>query len=313
MKNKNPVSIIFTIELKIRQYLFVIIIFLSFLGASFKCYGQEKTTNRWKTNGTCMFLINQAGFHNWTAGGVNSLSISGFIFMDVNYQKEKISWLNNYTQVYGVASIGDFKSFRKTQDILMLSTKASLKHTSSTHFSLFADLTSQATKGYASSDHQQNTPVSSLFSPATLVKGVGYEYRNDSIGFHSLLSPLALKHTFILNSAIDETQYGLKSGQKARQEVGLYLQMGFERKIMKNTFFKSKALLYTNYFNDFGIFDVYWSNKLTIRANRWLSASLRVVLVYDQDTVIPGKTQLIKGSSALQVMELIGFGTMLTF
>jgi len=299
--------------MKILQCIRMDIISILFIGVSLNSHAEGKNNNPWKTNGTCMFLINQASFHNWTAGGFNSVSISGFLYLNANYQNEKISWLNNYTQVFGVASVGDFKNFRKTQDILMLSTKASLKHTSSTHFSLFADLTSQATKGYASSDHQQNTPVSSLFSPATLVEGVGYEYRNDSIGFHSLLSPLALKHTFILNSAIDETQYGLKSGQKARQEVGLYLHMGFERKIMRNTFFKSKALLYTNYFNDFGIFDVYWSNKLTIRANRWLSASLRVVLVYDQDTVIPGKTQLIKGSSALQVMELIGFGTMLTF
>ena len=73
-----------------KKYLFILFILVS----SF-VHAQEKDTTYWRNSFKGAISFNQASFsENWTAGGVNSIGLTGAINYKANYLKGKNSWDN---------------------------------------------------------------------------------------------------------------------------------------------------------------------------------------------------------------------------
>src|SRR4051812_29436730 len=84
----------------------------------------QDTTRYWKRSATTTLNFSQVSLTNWVGGGQSSVSFTGLINGFANYEKKKFSWTNSMDLGYGLVKIGTHSTFRKSDDKIILTTKA---------------------------------------------------------------------------------------------------------------------------------------------------------------------------------------------
>lgn len=96
--------------------------------------------------------------------------------------------------------------------------------------------------------------------------------------------------------------YGVDPGNKSKNEIGAFLSADFNKEIAKNVVYKSRLDAFSNYKSNPQNVDIFWTNVLALKVNKYLSANVVLDLLYDDDAI-----------GRLQIRELIGVGFSATF
>ncbi|MCB0635256.1 MAG: DUF3078 domain-containing protein [Lewinella sp.] len=249
--------------------------------------------------------------------GQNRLGIGGAANVFANYKlgrhrlQNKASWQFGLQRLgSGVVAQGTDESpipFQKAIDELRLSTKYGFRVSPESKWLLAVNgtLFSQLTPTYQGSDtypgnflmdvfETGQTPLSKLFSPATLTLSVGIDYQpNDNWSF--FYSPLGAKWIIVGNDDIaalgvhgnpimKDDMGTIIAFENIDGQLGSLLRGGYENALIDEKIsFSSALLLYSNYLRNPQNIDLDWANQLDVNIVKNLAISVLVNTFYDDD------------------------------
>ena len=174
-------------------------------------------------------------------------------------------------------------AIQKSVDNFIYKYRFEIDHKKNTNYGFLINLTTQIAPGTSSGSINDTSVISNLFAPAIISEGLTYGF-NSKKGFHISYSPLAGKHTLVLNKNIDPTQYGVDTGKRARHELGTFLSLGIdELQIGKKFTISTQSLFFTNYLENFGKIDMATTVNMQFNFSKWLSLTNTMNLSYDDD------------------------------
>ena len=257
------------------------------------------STDGWKKGGVANITFTQVYLDNWVAGGQNSISINGLISLYANYRKESMTWENNLDLGYGVLRQGSDEGelsapWVKTDDKIDFTSKYGRKAKKNWYYAGLLNFKSQMADGFELPN--DSIPISTFMAPAYLLGAIGMDYK--SKGFSAFLSPVTLKTTFVLDddlanagafgveAAEIDTATGniVTSGKKVRTELGGYIKLQYKKDdIIKNVNLLTKLDIFSNYLENPDVLDVTWEVLIAMKVNKYLTATLNTIVLYDQD------------------------------
>ena len=244
----------------------------------------EPVDTSWKKGGFIGLNFSQVGLTNWAQGGDNSVAFASSANLFANYIKGNVDWQNSLDLAYSLVQSGTDK-LRKSDDRIDFTSKYSRKMSDHWLYGIIFNFKSQFADGFIYPD--DSNIVSKFFSPAYMTLSPGITYKPLDY-FEVFISPLAAKWTFVNDKNLSDVgAYGVDPGKTVRTELGAYLNMKFKKDIMENVNFTSKLELFYNYTDseNAGEIDVNWENILTMKVNRFITASVTAQLIYDADVI----------------------------
>lgn len=269
----------------------------------------EKQAEGWTKKGLLNFNLSQGSTSNW-ASGADKFTFANNLFLNyqILYKNGKNNWDNNIDINYGMVNATS-TGFRKNDDRFDWVSKygRQLDTAGKWYFSVVGNFRTQLTDGYryfktaAGADTSELT--SSFMAPATILLSPGVEWKPNS-EFSLFFSPASSRWVVVsrLTDRIGKL-YGLEPGKTFRYEIGGFLSANYNKEIMKNVSYKGRLDLFSNYRNSPKNIDVFWTNLLALKVNKWLQVTYNLDLIYDDDALKP------EGSLwGTQVKSLLGVG-----
>ncbi len=268
----------------------------------------KDTAEGWKTGGMIMLNFGQTSLTNWAAGGENTVSGNSLFNFFANYHKGTFTWDNTIDLGYGILKQGSQN--RKSDDKIDFSTKFGKMASKNWYYSGLLDFRSQFSAGY--NYPNDSVKISNFFAPAYIVTALGMDYKPNKT-FTAFIAPITGKITIVADQdladagafGVDKAEFvnGVKTkdGKNFRQEFGGYVRVGYQNDIMTNVNLSTKLDLFSNYLKNPQNIDVNWQVLVSMKVNKYISATLSTQLIYDDDTEI-------EGSPKVQFKEILGVG-----
>jgi len=297
----------------------------------------------WKTTAGLGLDFAQLFIHNPRQGaGQNRVGFGSAVNIAALYKKDRIAWDNLLLWQFGIQRLGsgviaqgtnDNKiPFQKAIDELRLNSKIGYKISETSKFFYAADVSflSQLTPTYRGSDDYPGnfltditdtdaTPLSKLFSPATITVSVGIDYKPlPNLSFY--YSPVGAK--FIVVSDDEIARLGIHGNpvdgtpvngiypefDNTFSQLGSLLRMNYVGKYFKEKLSYTSALtLFSNYIEKPQNVDVDWTNEFGFVIIKGLQASILVNVFYDDDVRVQ-----ISDSNATNGVSGLGRATSIT-
>lgn len=275
----------------------------------------------WQLGGAGTLNFSQVSLSNWAAGGQSSLSVLGLAELFANYSKGKNTWNNSLTLIYGTIKIEDQK-LRKSDDKIELNLKYGRRASTEWFYAAQLNFRSQLTPTYT---EDRSSMVSNFLSPAFITASLGMDYKpNENLSV--FISPVTGKFTLVRDQVLaDQGAFGVEpaatnflgnlipgTGKNFRKEFGGYVDVRFKDEIVQNVTFESKLGLFSNYLKEPENVDLNWENNFNFKVNKYISASLFVHMIYDDDIELQldqDKDGTIDNTGPrLQLKETLGIG-----
>ncbi len=298
----------------------------------------------WKIGGFAGLTLSQVALYQWAPGGSNNFSfmLNGNVY--ANYKKGKIVWENSFDSKWGMVANGLIRkaalakrNFQKNIDIIALKTNVGYEVTKQLYVGFKAAAESQITRSYdysltdTSGGRFRRYTISKFGAPAVLTIGPGLTWKpKDYVTV--FFSPVGGKMTFVTKDRVqrdttkaidgsfvdnyyndvDETRFGLQAGKAFMGELGLELDVLFQKDIVKNVNWKSHLNVFVTYLNkayntempnyyseqdSLGFISIAattkhipvirWDNDIVFKVNKWLSATLNTRFVYQYNAQVP--------------------------
>ncbi|NEM96895.1 DUF3078 domain-containing protein [Pontibacter burrus] len=280
----------------------------------------ETVQKNWDFGGAGTINFSQVSLSNWAAGGQSSLSVLGTAGMFGNYKKGKNTWNNTLSLTYGTVKLQD-QRIRKSDDRLELNIKYGRNASTDWFYSAQINFKSQMLPTY---NITRDTILSNFLSPGYVLTSLGMDYKpNDKLSV--FISPVTGKYTVVLNQELaDAGAFGVQAarkdlegnlipgtGQNLRREFGGFVNVRYKNEILTNVVLQSKLDLFSNYMRNPENVDLNWESQVDMKINRFLSASVFLHIVYDDDIKIktghnPDGT--VTRGPRLQVKQSLGIG-----
>ncbi len=304
----------------------------------------------WRKGGVFTLNVGQGSSKNWAAGAERfSLSIAGYLSVYANYRSGKFRWDNTLDLGYAMVNTTS-TGLRKTDDKIDLYSKAGHEISDKLSLAGVLNFRTQFAPGYdynyLGKGYQKAT--SNFMAPAYMIVAPGIDY-HPAPYFNVFVSPVSARFVIVTNQpgsyffpdgvipAADgggfelplAALYGVNPAKKVRAEVGGFASVNFAKEIFKNVSYKSRLDLYSNYlktdrFTATGPgellieknepkpqnVDVFWTNLLVMKVNKYLNVTYNFDLIYDDDVRQFGEE---KSSAAAQLRSLLAVGFSLTF
>jgi len=235
-----------------------------------------------KANGSLQW--SQLYLDNWIKGGENSFSLLQIFKTSLLYNRKNTQW-ENYAELKLGFLNAEYKEFRKNEDLIEVSSKFGQKAFQKWYYSLSSNIKTQAFKGF---DYKKNDSVrvSNFLSPLFFVLGFGLDYiPNKHISI--FISPITSKTTYIRDSAIDETAFGLKKNQHVRKEHGAFIKSSIQFELSENISIDSKLDFFTDYNDHFQEIDINLEVNLVFKVNKYINTNININTIYDHDVLVP--------------------------
>ncbi len=292
--------------------------FIFAFGAQAQEAAQDTT---WKTGGVLGATFSQVSLTNWAAGGLSSIAGNGVIGLFANMKKGKNSWDNTLDLGYGLLK-NDGGDAVKSDDRIDLASKYGREAWSPTwNYSALLNFRTQFNDGFAinsdSTGATSQSLISDILAPAYVLASLGLDHKpNDNLSI--FISPLTAKFTIVNNddlanagafgvtpASFDGVGNMLTPGENTRSEFGGYLKFAYQKQLMENVSFTTKADFFSNYEAPTFI-DINWDALLGLKVNEYISTSLGISTIYDHDITITDAD----GSSGprTQIKQLLGVG-----
>jgi len=290
----------------------LVILLAGMIFTGFNCMAQSQVKDTvWRTGGVFSLNMAQSSFTNWAAGGQNSLSFNGLINLTASYKKNKSAWDNALILGYGQMFIkGGTPDLTKTDDRIDFQSKYGIKASEKWYYSALISFKTQMAPGYNYPNTENK--ISDFLAPAYLIFSLGMDYKPKP-EFSAFLSPLTSKNTIVNDQVLsDAGAFGVEPGKKFRGEMGAYANLVYKKdEILKNVNFATRLELFSNYLHNPQNVDVSWETFLILKVNKFLSATVNTLLVYDDDVLIKvgegTEGEPIMGKRT-QFKEVIGVG-----
>lgn len=288
------------------QQLVLSVLFVSFTFFAGKAQDlvpvKDSTSNwakYWKYNLDAGINVNQAAFSDsWKGGGVNSVAAGAYLFGDLLYQKNKITWQNNLKMQYGVvltfnrnANNKQIGNLRKAQDRIDFLSKVDYKFAKMWRLFGQVNFLSQFDAGYDftgvdDGGRDIKTKVSGPLSPGYLTESMGIEFKPVS-WFYVNVGLLSLRQTFVLDTTLYHNvpaNYGVGLGKRFNNQFGFSIEAALDKDLHKNINLKFKYRGFKDY-TDYQTLsgemvhrmDLIFSAKIT----KYIVTSLTVTSLYD--------------------------------
>jgi hypothetical protein len=260
----------------------------------------------WKLGGSVTINLNQQNSSNWVGANERyALNVGMAADLYANWEMGRNSWVNTLKMNYAWLN-NESQGARKTSDFIDYYTKygRDISKGGKMFFATIANLRTQFTNGYDYSlDPRRRT--SGFFAPATLLVTPGVEWRPTKY-FSLFASPLAARWVIVSNDPFsysfpngvrpDGSQeapiselYGVDPYREVDAQFGAFISAKFDKELLKNVTYTSRLDLYSNYLNNPQNIDIFWTNNLIFKVNKWLALNYQWNIAYDHDFVPKGK------------------------
>jgi hypothetical protein len=237
----------------------------------------------WKSGGMINLNLSQTSLTNWAAGGQSSIAVNGLINLHDQYKKGNELWENYLDLAYGTMKQGS-ANWWKTDDKISFTSKYGHKAAKNFYIAGLADFKTQFTKGY--NYPNDSVMISRFMAPGYLLVALGAEYR-PSDNFDFFIAPLTGKFTFVMDQALaDSGAFGVKRGENVYSEFGGYARLFAKKNLMENISIQTNLALFSNYLHNPGNIDVNWEVLLSMKVNKFISATISTDMIYDDDIKI---------------------------
>ncbi|MFY0252705.1 DUF3078 domain-containing protein [Chitinophaga sp. 30R24] len=262
----------------------------------------------WRKGMTINVNINQGSLTNWAAGGDRfSFAIGSNLYAWAFYNKGRRSWDNVADLAYGFISSTSLGS-RKSDDRIDLTTKYGYDIGRHWYLSGLINLRTQFANGFLYSSDAPKQLSSKFFSPAYVLVSPGFDYKPNN-SFSLFLSPATSRLVFVTDDYLSKQgAYGVDTGAHFRYEIGAYLSANYIKTFAKNMAYKGRLDLFSDYRHNPQNVDVFFTNALELKVNRWISALLTVDMIYDDDVKVFENEKTGIMGPRLQVKQVIGVG-----
>lgn len=254
------------------------------------------TLNGWTKAGTFALNLNQGSLSNWAAGGEqNTLGINGILNYGVNYRNGKNTWDTYFDLALGFQNATSFNRFRKIDDRIDVTSKYGRQlAVSKWYATILGNFNTQMLKGY---DYKTNSKISNLLTPGKFLLALGFDYKpNDNFSF--FISPATSRWIFKSDADFKNLDaFGVPAGKSIYNEIGAYASMKYTKALAPWASYTGRIDLFSNYKRNPGNVDLFITNLLAMKFNKWLGATISVDMIYDDDIV-----------KKLQLKEILGIG-----
>lgn len=273
----------------------------------------EKTVAKrvyWTKTGEHALQVNQNQFSdNWYAGGNNNFNLMSYHKLQFNYAKNKITWNNTveWKLSFLRTPADTLHNFSITEDFLRYYTVAGIKASSKWSYTFTNEVKTSLFNTYKTNAVRKS---SALFSPLYVNTGIGMAYnhthtyptdKNRKLILSLDLSPLSFNYTFVGDSEVDETNFGISAGRKYNRAFGSTYNVNLSYSHNRDVHFTSRL----QYFTSYSRVIVESENRLNFSFTRLLSSSAYFYLRYD-DGIAASKKDDKWGY--WQYKEVLGFG-----
>lgn len=280
---------------------------------SFFTFGQTDeqgyVDGAWDLKGVTGMNLSQTTLSNWSAGGENA--VAGNIYLNGALKRKSGNWLwvNTLVLEYGLSKL-ETDGTKKTNDNIDFSTQLGYSTNNKLFYTAMGSFKTQFYKGYKYPD--KSKIISNFMAPAYSNLSLGIEYRPKA-NYSVYFSPASAKLTFVQDDYLSGIgAFGVDPGDKFRAEVGTYLKARVEQGVMENVSLISTLDLFTAYDKSFGNIDVNWDVLISMKINKFLSATLNATLKYDDDVKFVDKDGKSQGPK-IQFKEILGVGLAYNF
>jgi hypothetical protein len=249
---------------------------------SLKTHSTDSIEN-WKFGGVFNIGLSQTSLTNWSAGGQSSIAFNGLVSINLQYKKGKNLWENCLDLGYGQQWLDDETGWHKTDDKIDFTTKYGYELHKSIYLTTLVNFKSQFDKGY--NYPNDSVVISKFMAPGYILGAIGLEYKPNNI-VSVFLAPVTAKITIVNDQALsDSGAFGVTPGEASYTAFGGYLRLALNKDIMKNVNLQTKFDLFSNYLDKPQNMDVSWETLLSLKVNKYLSATILAHLIYDENVV----------------------------
>lgn len=255
----------------------------------------------WKKGGLFTLNIAQGALSNWQGGGdKSSFSAVGFLNVFANFKQDKHIWVNTLDLGYGYINTTSLGS-RKSDDRIDLLSKYGYQIGKEVYASALFNFRTQFAKGYTydkdANGVDTRTLASNSFAPAYVLLSLGLDFKPTNY-FSIFVSPITERWVIVTDDVLSAIgAYGVDPGKTSKNELGAFLSAEFSKDIMTNVTYKSRFDAFSNYRHKPGNIDIFWTNILAMKVNKFLSANIALDFLYDDDAI-----------GRLQIRQLLGVG-----
>ncbi len=277
---------------------------------------------KWKKGGSVNVGFSQTQYSNWAGGGENTLALSSTLSLFANYKKNKTIWENNAFFAYGLMKKGETKAI-KNDDQINLGSRVGYQMAKNWYYSAAFLAKTQFASGYKYTA-KDTTRISDFLAPVYMYLSLGLDYKPSS-NFSVAISPVMGKATLVKsNDSIVMITSGLsqdliEKGKRARYEFGGGIVFNLNGNFFsKRVTYNSQLELFSNYLEDPQNVDVIWDFQFRMALTKFVSAGVRLNMIYDDNQKIPKEVQkegktVTEYSPRLQVKEFFEIGLFYDF
>lgn len=290
------------------------------------------TTGTWVKGGLISFNIAQGSTQNWAAGAEPfSLSLNTFANLYANKKWGKNNWDNSLDLAYGLVNTTS-QGFRKNNDVINLTSRYAHQLNGAWNIAALFNFRSQFASGYQfgtetytvngqSVTYNVKKRSSGLFAPAyiTLAPGINWIPKK---WFNVFLSPISLRGVIVSNDPFSyvypngikpdgtaevplATGYGVDPTRKIDVQFGAFLSASLNKEIFKNITWTSRLDLFSNYRHKPANIQVYWTNAVVMKVNRYINVTYNLDMIYDDNIKQFGPNL---NAPRTQIRSLLGIG-----
>ncbi|WP_340064366.1 DUF3078 domain-containing protein [Ascidiimonas aurantiaca] len=264
---------------------------------------EDEPKDGWSAAGNVSFLLNQAAFSNWIAGGENNISGTLGLNYDFNYKKGDWNWDNKVIAAYGLVKTEGSEFVKKTEDRIEFNSLLGKKAAKNWFYSAFLNFRTQFDKGFRFEEdpdtgEEIRIERTRFFSPAYFQVGPGFLWKkSDNLKVN--LAPATSRFIFVNRDFTlpDEAYFGVEEGKSMRYEFGASVSAYYKFNLMENVSFENIINLYTNYLEQGQNVDLDYQLNVVMKINKYLSTNLAVQTIYDDNAI-----------GRLQVRQVFGLG-----
>lgn len=244
----------------------------------------------WRIGGDGSVGFSQTYLNNWKKGGKSALSfllaLKGFANFSSN--NGKVKWENSGEIRNGwIRPGGSEAELQKNEDKFELTSRLGLSAFKKWYYSAEFNYETQFFNGYKYPTSANPEPISAFMSPAKTFFKIGLDYKPNR-NFSMLLSPLTVKNVYVRDTVkIDQTNFGIKTGEKGFWLPGLNADLKYKKDITEDITWETKYKMFINFKKPFTKFDINWENQMVMQLNKHINLRMMFHLIYDDDVLFP--------------------------
>jgi len=278
--------------------------------------------NYWKHWSKFGINGSQASFsENWSAGGVNSITLLGTIWHKSEYNKNSLNFVTEANLKYGkIHNKGQLA--KKNNDRIFWDNKLAYQLVKdwAVYFSMTFESQFDIGYNYRKKDGEEviYDVQTAFMGPAVFTESLGIEYKPDNT-FSLRFGTGTARQTLMLSDqsrpltiaeyaerypdnapiAKDQTKFGIEAGQKIKRDLAFQITANWDRNLADNLNLKARYNLFADY-EDIKKPDHRLDLTLTARVTKLINVSLNGIILYDNDWIVEPDTKAkIQYSQAL--------------